>query len=160
MNDLRGDDIIDSRDVIKRIEELEEERQDLQDALDTAQEELDETELSEEATEEDQDGAKETLDAAKEALGDWDNSDEAEELRDLKALAEECESSPDWSYGETLIKDEYFREYAEQLADDIGAIDSNAGWPLNCIDWDEAADQLQQDYFQVDFGSDTYWIRS
>lgn len=49
--------------------------------------------------------------------------------------------------------------HAQELADDIGAIDRNATWPCNCIDWDEAAEQLQQDYTEVDFDGVTYWVR-
>lgn len=118
-SDLRGQDIIDSRDVIARIEELESN-------LDT----------------EDPD------------------TDEAEELQALRALVDEAESTPDWKYGETLIRDSYFEEYAQELADDIGAINADATWPNNCIDWERAARELQQDYFSVEFDGVTYWVRS
>lgn len=153
--DLRGDDVIDSRDVIERIKELQEERQDLQDALGEATAEYTEA-TDDDAIEE----AQEAKEEAQEALNDWDTTDEAEELKDLLSLAEEGERSPDWSYGETLIKDEHFEEYAQELAEDIGAVNKDQWWPNNCIDWKEAAEQLQQDYFSVTFGSDTYWIRS
>jgi hypothetical protein len=32
-------------------------------------------------------------------------------------------------------------------------------WPRNCIDWKEAAEQLQQDYSCVEFDGTTYWYR-
>lgn len=87
----------------------------------------------------------------------WDELNE--ELTALLKLQEEAEPyAADWTYGETLIRDSYFKQYAEELADDIGAIDRNATWPLSCIDWDEAARQLQQDYTSVDFDGVTYWI--
>lgn len=63
-------------------------------------------------------------------------------------------------HGESLIRDSYFEEYAEQLADDIGAIDRNAKWPVNCIDWEKAARELQYDYTEVDFDGEAYWIRA
>lgn len=114
------DDIIDSRDVIARIEELEEFLQ-------------------------------------SEGLM---NTDALEELTALKALAEEASGyAADWQHGEALIRDSYFKEYAQQLADDIGAINSDATWPNNCIDWEKAARELQQDYTAVDFDGVTYWIR-
>ena len=112
------EDIIDSRDIIARIEWLE-------DAAEA-----------------------ETID-----------DDETEELAALKALADEADCSPDWPHGETLIRDSYFKEYAQDLADDIGAIDLNANWPACCIDWDEAAAMLQQDYMSVTFDGVEYWIR-
>lgn len=64
----------------------------------------------------------------------------------------------DW-YPSLFIADDYFKEYAEQLADDIGAINKDASWPTNCIDWDEAASQLQGDYSSVDVNGTTYWFR-
>ncbi len=83
-----------------------------------------------------------------------------EELKALLALQEEAEGySEDWKYGSTLIRDSYFKEYAQDLADDIGAIDRQALWPLTCIDWDQAARELQMDYTSVEFDGITYWVR-
>jgi hypothetical protein len=114
-----SEDIIDSRDVIARIEELE-------------------------------------SDAEADRLAEG----EAGELAALKALAAEAEGySADWSHGEVLIRDSYFKEHAQQLADDIGAVNAAQTWPNNCIDWDKAARELQQDYTPVEFGDVTYWIR-
>ena len=136
------DDIIDSRDIIARIEELRGQR----------------------------DALREEFDAMPENAGvDFDNwvrhqegfsDDEADELRTLESLQADAEGySPDWQHGTTLIRDSYFKEYAQQLADDIGAIDSDATWPCNCIDWDEAARQLKQDYTGVEFDGVTYYVR-
>lgn len=122
------DNIIDSRDVIARIEELEAELLNEDGEIDTANE-------------------------------DPEYRDSCGELASLQSLASEGEGSPDWAHGETLIRDSYFRDYAEQLADDIGAIDRNLSWPLNCIDWDQAARELRMDYTAVDFDGVTYWIR-
>lgn len=119
------DDVIDSRDVIARIEELEEEQERLAEA----------------------------------EAGPLPEEDTAE-LAALKALAEEAEGyAPDWNHGATLIRDSYFKEYAQQLADDIGAIPRDASWPCTCIDWDQAAHALQQDYTAVEFDGVTYWVR-
>ncbi len=113
------DDMIDSRDVIERIEELE-----------TDAEEL-------------------------EAIGG------REELTALKALAAEgADYASDWHHGEALIQDTYFEEYARELANDIGAINSDASWPNNCIDWERAARELQMDYTSIDFDGVEYWVRS
>lgn len=57
-----------------------------------------------------------------------------------------------------LIRDSYFRDYAEELAEDIGAIPENRSWPMFNIDWDAAAKELQMDYSAVDFDGVTYWI--
>jgi len=86
--------------------------------------------------------------------------DEEEELETLKDLQKQCEGYSDWEYGEALIRDSYFVEYAQDLAEDIGAIDRNSNWPNNCIDWERAARELQMDYTCVDFDGIDYWIRS
>lgn len=85
---------------------------------------------------------------------------EEEELRQLKELAEQCEGYGDWEYGETLIRESYFEEYAQELAEDTGAIDSNAQWPLQHIDWEAAANELKIDYTEVDFDGVSYFIRA
>ena len=83
-----------------------------------------------------------------------------DELKALKELAEEASGSPDWEYGETLIRDSYFENYARELAEDTGAIKGDEDWPLRHIDWEAAADELKNDYFSVDFDGVEYWIRS
>ena len=154
------DDVIDSRDVIARIEELESERQDLVEAVEGAQETLTDAQDDTSALSDDPEeisGLEEALQTAKDDLKEWD-ADNAEELATLTALAEEGGSSPDWPHGETLIRYSYFKEYAQQLAEDIGAIHPNASWPNDCIDWDEATRQLKFDYSSVDFDGVEYWM--
>ena len=133
------DDIIDSRQVIERIDELTE--------------------------------AIGETDACVQADGDechcgmpldsHDVDEERDELAALKALAEEASTSPDWTYGEALVRDSYFKTYAEELADDIGAVDQDLSnrWPYTYIDWEQAARELQQDYMAVDYDGVMYWIR-
>jgi hypothetical protein len=88
------------------------------------------------------------------------NEDERAELDALTALINEAEGyAGDWQYGATLIRDSYFVEYAEQLAEDIGAINREAAWPARHIDWEAAAGELRMDYADVDFDGVTYWVR-
>lgn len=111
-------DILDSRDIIARIEELESDA----DAL---------------------------------------TEDERDALATLNHLAEQgADYLPDWEHGEALIHDDYFEDYARQLAEDIGAIDPDAGWPLSYIDWVRAADALKMDYAGLDFDGALYWGRA
>jgi len=124
-----SEDIIDSRDIIERIQEL----RDLRDAA------------------KDEGGSDWT---------EWLEGDEREELDILLDLAGQAESTPDWEFGEALIRDSYFEDYARQLAEGLGAIDPNASWPMTCIDWEQAANDLKMDYFSVDFDDVTYWIRA
>ena len=89
---------------------------------------------------------------------EWSDSD-GERISAIQNLKDEI-SSPEWEHGITLIKDDYFVEYAEQLAEDIGVIDRNASWPLNHINWEFAAEELKYDYSSVEFDGEIYWYRS
>lgn len=134
-------DIIDSRDVIERIEHLELELQDAHEG----------------------EGNDGKFDAWLKAMADNDAGTlqgAASELIALRELQEGSEGySDDWQHGAQLIRDSYFETYAQALADDIGAIDANANWPCDCIDWEKAANELRQDYTAVEFGDVTYWVR-
>jgi hypothetical protein len=119
-------DIIDIRDIIARVEELEQEQPD------------------------------------DDAARDWTGS---QELADLTALMSELEGMGgdeqwrgDW-YPVTLIRDNYFQTYAQELAEDIGAVKADAQWPHTCIDWEHAARELRYDYSGVDIAGVTYWTR-
>lgn len=79
-------------------------------------------------------------------------------LDNLKGCGGDEQWRGDW-YPITLIRDDYFEEYAQELAEDIGAIDRNAAWPNNCIDWTQAAKELEMDYSSVDFDNIPYLYR-
>jgi len=94
-----------------------------------------------------------------------DGLPDAEERTNLASILDEIrdmggdeEWRGDW-YPVTLIRDSYFQEYAQELAEDIGAIDHDAKWPMNCIDWEHAARELRYDYSGVDINGITYWTR-
>lgn len=90
----------------------------------------------------------------------FDSPEDHAEYLALKALADEASGyAADWTHGETLIRDSYFKEYAQELAEDCGMVNANATWPNSCIDWNQAARELQMDYTTVDFDGVTYWIR-
>lgn len=127
------DELIDSRDVIERIEELK-------GALD--------------------------IDASEVLPG---TSEEMQEMRDelstLRKLAKDAEDSPDWQYGETLIRESYFTDYIEQLIDDCYEMPKelkSGGWPYRhmTIDYKAAAEEAKADYTEVDFDGITYLIRA
>ena len=60
----------------------------------------------------------------------------------------------------TMIPDCEFREYAQNLAEDVGAINKDNNWPVYCIDWDRATDELKMDYSSVEVGGIEYWFRA
>lgn len=183
------DDVIDSRDIIARIEELQEELEPLEDTRVAATEHVNfaafdvgywsgkdcgdfggfdgliEWAFKEADGKEQMDtvfaletAVAEERDAIK-ALEVWEEENRAE-LNALIWLQAEAEASPDWNYGEGLIRDSYFKDYAQQLAEDCGLLENTNTWPGRCIDWEQAAEELKMDYFSVDFDGETYWIRS
>lgn len=58
-----------------------------------------------------------------------------------------------------MILDSYFVEYAQDYAEDIGAVSKTNEWPNYCIDWERAARDLMTDFSEVEFGGYTYHIR-
>lgn len=86
---------------------------------------------------------------------------ERDELKKLEDFRDEVGSKGDLiteNHG-PFVREDCFAEYAEELAEDIGAIDRQTGWPLNCIDWDKAADELRSDYSEVEWDGHTYLYR-
>lgn len=102
----------------------------------------------------DEDGNQQTL-----ASGEYDELELLEGLlAELAGYGGDHDWGGDW-YPGSLIRDSYFVTYAQEFADDIGAINSEAGWPTQCIDWGRAARELQMDYSIVDYDGTTYWYR-
>ncbi|MGZ8888003.1 MAG: hypothetical protein ACXW1D_00425 [Halobacteriota archaeon] len=156
---------IDSRDIIARIEELEGDRASLVDEVEVAKENVSNAYEDRGAldTKETTAAHHEAMDEENEArknLAEWDLSEDAEELAKLKTLAEQCEGYGDWGHGETLISEDYFTEYAQELAEDCGMVNKDTSWPNNHIDWDAAAEELKNDYMEVDFDGTTYLMRA
>lgn len=88
-----------------------------------------------------------------------EDSDESQLLADLYKLRDQVDGG-EWDSGATLVRDSHFRDYAQQYADDIhGNAVRDATWPFDHIDWDTAADELQMDYTELDFGGEIYWVR-
>lgn len=154
-----SEDVLQVSDLTDRVDEL---RSDLRlDELKDLQEEIDDLE------EDDPDAPAErdrlTAEMA-EIVAEQDEDDKAELalieklLEEMKGYGGNHQWEGDW-YPDALIRRTYWVEYAEQLANDIGAVNSDAGWPNNCIDWDKAAEQLEIDYSTVDYDGIEYLYR-
>jgi hypothetical protein len=96
-------------------------------------------------------------------ISDLDNDCKAEDSQELYRLtaleSEGSSATADWEYGAALIRDSYFEDYARLFAEDIGAISDVTAWPYTCIDWQQAARELQADYTSITFDGVTYWVR-
>lgn len=114
------DRTIDSRDIIERIEALENERESL---------------LYENGGGMSQD--------------EFDNSDEGKELETLKELEEECKQySADWEYGETLIHRDYFADYMDEMVEECYQLPKDLPYWMNItIDYDALEQDYYSVYF-------------
>lgn len=129
-------DVVDSRNIVDRVNELQDQQ------------------MAHHEDQEDQDPD----DRVPWSAVDPAAADELRELEELLAqLRDVGGDTPE--DGMTLVRESYFQDYAQELADDIGATNPNAGWPLNCIDWEQAARELRMDYTSVEWGDVTYFVR-
>lgn len=88
------------------------------------------------------------------------DDDERDELDMLRDLRDETEGYGDsWRDGVFFIADEDFVNYAQELAEDIGALPREHTWPTSYIDWDAAARDLRMDYTSCEIDGHTYWYR-
>jgi hypothetical protein len=128
--------MMDLRDLSKELEDLRERKSDLAESLKD--------------------------DAVRSDGDDRLDDDDEDRLAMLESLEKDLGNDLDaYARNESaMIADDSFEAYAEELADDLGAIDRNATWPLNHIDWQAAARDLQQDYTLVTFDGEDWWIRS
>lgn len=149
MSDLRGQDVIDSRDVIARLEELEE-------ALLTCQHCGEDFLLP---FEPDHRMQNFTEGDCPKCGGEVMEEDERAELGQLEALKNECEDYGDWNFGATLINEMYFTEYCMEMLKDIGDLPRDIPSYI-AIDEDQTAENLKVDYTTVDFNGDDYYIRN
>lgn len=149
--------ILDTRDLAKRLEELQDERNTLVEAIDEAQEILDNSEEGNEevdGTVELSDLEKDVFDA-KQDLIDWDN-DNKEELDDLEWIESEIS---EWRYGATLIDESDFVEYCQELLEDIGELPRDMPSHI-VIDWEATADNLKAYYITVTYQGTYYLVRA
>lgn len=83
---------------------------------------------------------------------------DAEELRILTELAEECESlTSEFQHGEALIRRDYFETYMDKMVEDCYTLPKDMpSWMSIVLDYDA----LEQGYSSVDFDGVEYLIRS
>lgn len=104
---------------------------------------------------------EERIEALQEELRDLEDeeqggSEQETELEELLELKNQM-TSADWDAGTYLYSEESLKTYAighaETLYGDL------ADWPLSCIDWDEATDELKNDFSAYELGGETYYGR-
>ena len=134
---------LDTRDLAKRMDELEE--------LETALADVKEA-LADADPDEDNVALHEDIDRAVEDFGEAEIAELAE-LREIKNYVS------DWRYGETLIPEEDFVDYCQELLEDIGVLPKDLPYYL-VIDMEATAENLKADFVEVEYLGNTYLVRS
>ena len=92
------------------------------------------------------------------------DEDEDQEFQTLESLLGElCGNGGDekWRgdwYPLTLIRDDYFTDYCKELLEDLGELPREFPSYI-AIDWDKTAENIQVDYYSVEFDGVEYWTR-
>jgi hypothetical protein len=160
-------DVMDVRDVIQRFEELESEQEslvtDYTDAEDGSEEQANAINALCSFWNITPEEVADSVAALDEPNDSFNGEPELEALRsflnEMSGYGGDEQWRGDW-YPVTLIRESYFKDYAEELAEDIGAINRDAQWPLSYIDWEAAAEALKMDYGTADLDGVTYYYRS
>lgn len=146
-----NEDVVDSRNIITRIEELRDEI--------SAEAEVDdkEAEILNEWLD-DPDGEYPELPEGSPTLTDAIR-ELCDEYRILKELEDDAKGyASDWESGETLIRDSYWVEYCEELCKDIGDLPKEIPSYIE-IDWEKTAENIKQDYTELNWDGVAYYIR-
>jgi len=144
--------ILDTRDLNTRLEELEDELEGLEEALADAQEELEALDEDDDRTEAFE-AVADALDALQTFLTDDGLQDELKELRELR------DEIPEWQHGEALVPVDDWEEYVQELLEDCGTLPKDLPWYV-VIDWTATAENIAQDYSTIDYQGETYYFRN
>lgn len=135
---------IDTRDLIERRDELK--QQILDSFLETFEHYKDQTDEFDDILFE-----EEEIQSWKE---DWE--DELKEIEEIDNIENELGS--EFDYGVTLVHEDYFEEYTEELLTDCGYISKDFPSWIE-IDWEATANNVKQDYTEVEYQGETYYGR-
>lgn len=167
-----GKDVLDSRDIEARIDELESERSDWEDERKEWDELVEQIRVIEnektvfESSDDPEDPDAEfpgqgELDRLQDELDNMHEPDDEFEYQDeldtLVEMRDEVGSS-EWTYGLTLVHESYWVEYVEEFVKDIGDIPHNVPSYIE-IDWEATASNIKVDYAEVTVENETYFYR-
>jgi hypothetical protein len=165
-----AEDIISLSDITERVEDLRDQRGDLEElreAVEEAQGDYNDLQDDEDATEAQREEAGDELAAARKALQEAEafrETEDGEELAKLESLLKELcgyggdhQFDGDW-YPGMLIRYSHFTDYCMELVQDIGDLPKDIPSYL-AIDWDKTADNLRVDYSEVEFDGVTFLYR-
>lgn len=137
------EDLLDIRNIIERFEELEAEKEALQEGISDGDNEED----------------RRTTQAE---LSEW-HEEHGDEFNDLKKVIDDLQGNggdEQWRghwYPMTLINESHFTDYCEELVNDVEDFKIPSYVE---IDWEATADNMKADYSSIDVGNNVYFYRS
>ena len=143
---------IDTRDLIEERDNLKEQiLDDFNDRFNTELDDFDEIEiyLNDEASESIKQEEREDFTSY------WED-----EYQQIEAINEiEDEVGGEFEYGCTLIEEDDFEDYVEDMLIDCGYISKDFPTWIE-IDWKATAENVKQDYSELEYKGDTYYFRA
>lgn len=141
----------DTRQIEKRIDELESDEE----LLNEAREEMIEVSENPGSTQKQIEEADEAYHDAISAF----TAEDGEELADLRRFREEIEPYCDWLHGEHLVAEDDRKGYLKDYLRDVGDMPDH--WITTHINWDEAVeDFFGEAWHSADLGGETYYVRA
>lgn len=150
-------DIIDSRDLHDKLTELT----DLKENLDELQDEIQSLECDiedEDLSDDEVDDLRERLEEMTTECCDLAEKYDQEADSDLNELTTMENEVSEWDDGATLIAEEYWVEYVEDMLKDCGDLPQDIPHYI-AIDWEQTAENIKEDYSYVEYQGTTYFYR-
>ena len=145
--------IIDTRDLIEKRDELKQSiLDDFNDKFNTEFDDFDDVILDRLDSEDFEHIDKDAIEDLKIY---WET--EYKEIEEINQVEEEVGS--EFSYGCTLIEEDDFEDYCEELVIDCGYIPNDFPSWIE-IDWEATASNMKQDYSELDYQGITYLFRA
>ena len=143
---------IDTRDLIEERDNLKEQiLDDFNDRFNTELDDFDEIEtyLNDEASENIDEDERDDFKSY------WE--DEYQQIDDIDEVENAVGS--EFTYGCTLIEEDDFEDYVRELLVDCGYISKDFPYWIE-IDWSATAENVKQDYLELEYKGDIYYFRS
>ena len=139
---MNGDDVIDSRDLQEKYEELQAE---FVEGYNNTQRNNKHRHIVDW-----NDDTKE-LDGELQSLHD--------EIDEMDSFIQEINDYGDYEYGTPIIRDYHFEDYCQEMLKDSGDIPDSFPSYIT-IDWSDTAENLKADYVSAMWGGNEYYIRT
>lgn len=94
-----------------------------------------------------------------EGIQDWlfDWKSEKQEIEAIESLEDEI-ISDEWEFGIYFIEEDEFEDYVKESLVEWGHISKDFPWWID-IDWTSTAENVKQDYTEVEYQGQTYYYR-